>query len=426
MSTRALLERRSAIVSEMRSITNSPAGNAGDLSAEQSSKFDSLKTELEGLEKRIARQQLVDDAERRMQGERIAGSGDNRLDAELSKFELRKVICAQVPDLKDKVDCGREIEISNELQRRAGWATSGMCAPLAALSIERRTLVGGGGSPDSGGINLIPTDHRADQFIDVLRAKMIVRRAGARILTGLMGDLDIPKQASSATASWVAEDSALSDSEPTYQKLQFSPKHCGIVGEYSRNMLLQSSPDIEQLLRMDYAKQLANALDVAAINGAGSNDPTGILNTSGLATVNGPVSWTAVLQIIETVEENNTEGTAFASTPGMKRLLRSTAKVSSTDSVMVMQDNNNLAGFPFFTTTNVPASLGSPPESDALIFGDWADLLIAIWSELDVLVNPFESAAYARGNVKVRSMMTVDLAPRHIESFCAMTNVSPG
>jgi len=410
----------------MRSITNSPAGNGGDLSAEQSAKFDTLKTELEALEKRIARQQVVDEAERRMQGAPISGTGDNRLDKALEGYSLRRAICSQVPDLAQQIDCGREIELSKEFARRSGYGFQGICVPTAALTIERRTLVGGGGSPDSGGINLIPTDHRADLFIDALRAKTVVRRLGARVLSGLMGSVDIPRQASVGSTAWVAEDSALSDSEPTFQKVQLDPKHCGTVSEYSRNMLLQSSPDIEQLLRADKAKGLANALDVAAINGTGSNDPLGVLNLTGLATVNGPVTWAAILQMIETLEEANAEGTGFVTTPGMKRLLRSTAKVSSTDSVMVMQTNNELAGFPIVTTTNVPSDLGSPAEGDALIFGDWTDLIIGFWSELDVLVNPYESSAYARGNVKVRAMMTCDIVARHTESFVAMTTVSPG
>ena len=426
MNTRSLIERRAALVAEMRGLTSSPAGNAGDLSAEQSTKFDALKGELEGLEKRIARQQLVDEAERRMQGEKISGTGDTRLDESLRNFSLRRAICSQVPDLAAQVDCGREKELSAEIARRSGYAFNGMAVPMQIFQLERRTLVGGGGSPDSGGINLIPTDLRADQFIDMLRAKMVVRRLGARVLSGLVGNLDVPKQASAAGSAWVDEDTALTAGDPSFQKISFTPNHCGCLSEFSRNMLLQSSPDIEQLLRMDFAKSLANALDVAALNGAGGSEPTGILNTSGLSTVAGPVTWTAILSMIETVEESNTDGTGWTTTPGMKRLLRSTAKVSSTDSVMVMETAGELAGYPLLTTTNAPAGLGSPPESDALIFGDWSDLLIAIWSELDILVNPFETAAYRRGNVMVRGMMTVDLAPRHIESFCAMTNVSPG
>lgn len=426
MNTRALLEKRSALVGEMRSLTASPAGNAGDLSAEQSTKFDALKTELEGLEKRIARQQLIDDAERRMVGTQIAGTGDARLDESLRNFSLRRAICSQVPDLAQQIDCGRERELSNEIAKRAGYPFKGIAVPMSIFHMERRTLQTFQGSPDSGGANLVGRDHLGNELIDVLRTKMVVRRLGARVLSGLQGGVDIPKQSSAAASAWVAEDSALSAGDPGFQKIQLDPKTCGSLSEFTRNMLLQSSPDIEQLMRMDFAAVLANALDVAAINGSGASDPTGILNMSGLSTVAGPVTWAAILSMIETVEEANAEGNGWTTTPGMKRLLRSTPKVGSTDSVMVMQDKGDLAGYPLISTSNVPSTIGSPPESDALIFGDWTDLLIGFWSELDILVNPYETAAYNRGNVKVRGMMSVDLAARHVESFCAMTNVSPG
>lgn len=426
MNTRTLLERRTALVGEMRSITEKPTGAAGDLSQEQSQRFDALKAELEGLEKRIDRQRLIDEAERRAQGQPLAGTGDQRLDESLRNFSLRRAICSQVPDLAQQIDCGRERELSNEIAKRAGYPFKGMAVPMSIFHMEKRTVLTQQGSPDSGGANLVGRDHLGNELIDVLRAKMVVRRLGARVLSGLQGGVDIPKQSGAAATAWVAEDAALSAGDPGFQKVQMDPKTCGAMSEFSRNMLLQSSPDIEQLMRMDFAAVLANALDVAALNGSGANDPRGVLNLSGLSTVNGPVSWTAILQMIEAVEEANTEGNGWTTTPGMKRLLRSTPKVTSTDSVMVMQEKDSLAGYPLFSTSNVPSTLGSPAESDALIFGDWTDLLIGFWSELDILVNPYESAAYARGNVKVRGMMSVDIAARHVESFVAMTNVSPG
>src|SRR5688572_20084078 len=98
----------------MRSITEKPAGNGGDLSNEQSKRFDELKSELTGLEQRIERQRFLDEAERRMSGTPVHGSGDNRLDDQLKNFSLRRAIASQVPDLAQKIDCGLERELSNE------------------------------------------------------------------------------------------------------------------------------------------------------------------------------------------------------------------------------------------------------------------------------------------------------------------------
>jgi len=423
MNIRDLQERRALIVTEMRSITEKPAGTGGDLSTEQSTKFDTLKTEMDGVEKSLARQQLLDAAERRMSGQQIAGSGDDRFDESCRDFSLRAAI-AGAAGLA--VEWGREREIGAELAKRAGRPFQGIAVPMSVFRqpLEKRVVTAAGE-----GANIISTDLRGDQFIDMLRAKMVVRRLGARVLSGLVGNVDIPKLVASASSAWVADNGALSANDPDFSKVQMSPKHCGVITEFSRSTLLQSSPDIEQLLRMDFAKLLAGALDQAAINGGGSNEPNGVLsaavNINKTTSMGAAPTWAKVLTLIELVEEANAEGSAWVSTPGVVRLLRSTAKVSSTDSVMIMEGKDSLAGYPLASTQNAPYSLGSPAEGDALIFGNWADVLIGFWSELDILVNPYESTAYTKGNVQIRAMMSADVAIRHAGSFAACTDLTP-
>ena len=118
---RVLLERRSRLIAEMRALTTSPAGEGGDLSAEQNTKFDSLKAELETVERQIERQRFVDEAERRMQGQRLTGSGDGQFDALCREASLSRAIASQIDR---SIDAGREIEISQELARRSGRSSS--------------------------------------------------------------------------------------------------------------------------------------------------------------------------------------------------------------------------------------------------------------------------------------------------------------
>jgi HK97 family phage major capsid protein len=416
-----LSERRALLVSEMRSITEKPAGQGGDLSAEQSQRFDGLKTELESIEKSINRQRLIDEAERRMQGEPISG-GDRRFDEACREFSLRAAI-AGAAGLN--VEWGRERELGVELARRAGRAPQGFFVPMSVFHqpLEQRVVTGAGE-----GANIIGTDLRGDQFIDALRAKMVVRRLGARVLGGLVGNVDIPKLIASPSSAWVADNGALSASDPNLDKVQLTPKHAGVITEFSRNTLLQSSPDIEQLLRMDFASLLAQALDKVAIAGGGSNQPSGVLasglNTS--VTMGASPTWAKVLEIVEKVEMGNAEGSAWVTTPSVVRKLRSTAKVGSTDSVMIQESPNALAGFPLVATNNVPGDLTASPQiKHRLIFGDWSDVLIGFWSELDVLVNPYESTAYSKGNVQIRGMMTCSVAVRHAEAFAACIDLVP-
>jgi hypothetical protein len=87
---------------------------------------------------------------------------------------------------------------------------------------------------------------------------------------------------------------------------------------------------------------------------------------------------------------------------------------------MVMQDPNSLAGYPLTSSNIVPIET----TNHNLIFGKWGDILLGYWSVFDLLVNPYESTAYSKGNVSVRGIITADVQIRHIESFAASVDVT--
>lgn len=422
-----LQERRAVLVTEMRALTEKPAGQGGDLSTEQSQRFDALKGELEGVEQSLGRQKLIDDAERRMSGETI--HGDKRLDTELRGYSLTRAIAGAAG--LEGVDWGRERELSQEIAKRAGRPFQGIAIPMSLFThapLEQRVFTTA--NPAAGpGSNIIPTDYRADQFIDILRPNSVVYRMGARLLTGLVGNVAIPRLKASATLAWVAENAAITAADPQSDQVTLAPKHAGSIVEFSRNMLLQSSPDIEQLLRMDMAKIVATGIDRVAIQGGGTNEPVGILSTTGigdvaLGTNGGAPTWAAVLQLIETAQLANaaTASAGFITTYKAVRKMRSSVKVATTDSVMIQEEPNALAGYSLAASNNVPSNLvkgTSGAVCSALIFGDLSELLIGLWSELDILVNPFESTAYSKGNVQIRAMATLDVKLRQPTAFAA-------
>lgn len=429
MRMKDLLERRSCIVADLRNINNGPEGADGDLSDDQVKRFDELKGELAAVETRIERQTLIDEADRRAAGQQIAGSGDDRLDTDLRDFSLVRAIAGAAGIA---VDDGRERELSAELQRRSGRRPQGFFVPLSVFHepVEQRVITTAlpAGGPGS---NIIETSLLAGQFIDRLRNKMRVRQLGARVISGLVGDVAIPRLKVSAVSGWVAENAAIASSDMELEQLSLTPKHAGAIVEFSRNMLQQSTPDIERLVRDDFAAILAEAVDDVAVEGGGANQPTGVLQTAGIGAVEagdpdgGAITWGAVIDLIAEVEIDNAEGTAFLSNPKVVKSARKTSKVAATDSVMVMEDPRALAGFPLASTNLVPSDLtkGTGTNLSALIFGNWSDLILGFWSELDILVNPFESTAFSKGNVQVRGMLTMEVAVRHPESFAAIDDI---
>jgi HK97 family phage major capsid protein len=202
-------------------------------------------------------------------------------------------------------------------------------------------------------------------------------------------------------------------------------------------MLLQSSPDVEAILRDDFAQILATALDRAAIVGGGANEPYGMLATPGIGDVpvgaaGGPLTWANVVALISLVDTSNALNGSLGFLTNSKvtgkaaTILKTTADTSSTF-IIDSPGATTLAGYPLGKTNLVPSNLvkgGSGAVCSALIFGNWADMLIGYWSAFDVLVNPYETTAYTKGNVLIRGMLTADIALRHVESFAAIKDLT--
>lgn len=372
----------------------------------------------------MARQATIDDLESRIAGQPVSGTGDRHLDAEIrSGFSIVRAIAAQVPGLT--VDAGREREISTEVARRSGRTFQGIAVPLAAL--EQRVQVT---SSDPAGGYLVATDHRADQYIDLLRTLPAVRRMGARILSGLTGNVEIPRQTGASTGGWVGENQALTASDMAFGAMSMTPSHAGCLTEFSRNMLQQSSPDIEALVRRDFAAELARVLDVAAINGSGvSAQPQGILGTTGIGNValganGGALTADSLIDLMSQVADDNAESGNLQFLTNTKVRAKAAKLKDGAENYLGL--NKVFQEMPRTISNNVPSTLtkgSSGAVCSAVIYGNWSDLLIGIWAELDILVNPYETTAYTKGNVQVRAMLTCDIAARHPESFAAIQDI---
>ncbi len=427
-----LLQRRTQVVAEMRSLTGNPAGEGGDLSTEQTTKFDSLKTELEGIEKQIERQQILDAAERRMNGEQIAGSGDGNFDNLCRDFSLTRAIASMIEPRS--VDAGREIEASKELARRSGKTAQGMFVPLNAIvNVERRTQTV---AADAG--NLVRTDVLADQFIDALRPATVLGALGTRMLTGLQSDISIPKMdALTPAAEWLESEgtSALSGGDHSFTHVSGSPKTVGLLTEWSRKTLLQANPSIESLVRADFTAKLAAAVDLAGLNGTGANgQPKGILRYSEISTetlTSNAVAWANVLNMIAAVLASDVRGGRFGWTFNayVQANLRATPKwenVTETQGFL-MDDPNSLAGYPAQITSQMPGNpKSSPVTSGTILFGDFSQVILAFWGNAgaDILVNPYADSVYAKGNVAIRAFTECDVLIRHPEGFCKATGIT--
>lgn len=320
-------------------------------------------------------------------------------------------------------DAGLEWEASEAVAKRLGRSPQGFFVP-SDVQTEKRVVfdeVAGGAT--------VATELLTQSFIELLRNRMMVRAAGAQVLTGLVGDVAIPRQTGGATAFWVAESGSPVVSRPITDQVALTPRTVGGVTDLSRKLLLQSALDVEHFVRRDLATVLALAIDFAALHGSGaSNQPRGIANTTGIGSViggtNGAVpTWAHIVGLETEVAIDNADigGLAYMTNARARGRMKTTQRLAATDSVMLWEGNEApLNGYRTFVTNQVRSDLtrGSGTNLSAIFFGNWADLIIGQWGTLDVLVDPYTGGT--SGTVRVIALQDVDIAVRQPQSFAAM------
>ncbi len=405
MKLSALREQRSAKVASMKSLVDRAAAESRDLSADETQQFETLKTEERGLATQIERAEYLSDVERRAAGTPVSGAPSADLDRLAGSVSIVKVLRAQ---MEGRSLDGAEAEYAREAEIRSGRKAEGAFVPFASLEKRANTTAT---APE-----LVANDHRADQYIGPLREALLARSLGVRTLTGLRGNVTIPKFGSGLETGWVTEGQAVPEGEMSFDAVTLTPKHVGGKTEMSRQLIQQSAPGIEQLVREDLAFLIAKQIDRAILAGSGTaGEPLGILNTPGIQTAAMPTNWAAVLGLLEQLEDVNITNARFLTTAAVRTLLGSIEKVPGTGSGF-LYDNGLLGGLPVSASKNLPAN--------TLLLGDFSQVMLGVWSEVDILVNPYAEPAYSRGGVQIRAMATVDTALRHPEGFVVATGTA--
>lgn len=283
----------------------------------------------------------------------------------------------------------------------------------------------------TGGGNTVATDLLSGSFIELLRNGMVLNAMGATFLTDLNGNIAIPSQTGTATAYWVAESGSPTESQQTVGQVTMTPKTVGAYTDYSRRLLLQSSLDVEAFVRADLAAIIGLAIQDAALNGTGSDQPTGILNASGIGAVVGGANGAAptyenMVDLAAQIEIANASmgNLAYLTNSKVASKLRKTPLLGNTVGVPTWTgsgDSAVVAGYNARITNAMPSNLTkgtSVGVCSSIIFGNWADLLIGMWGGLDIMLDPYSGAT--SGTKRVVALQDVDVTLRRVASFAAM------
>lgn len=334
---------------------------------------------------------------------------------------------------------GIEREFSDEVAKRIGRKPNGFFVPadVTTRSFIDSKKISKGQQQDimlqlmhfraltsnvhSAGGALVGTDLLGSSLIELLRNAMFVMQMGARSLTGLVGDVAIPRQTGGATAFWLGQGAALTRTQQVVDQLGLTPHRLAASTAYDKQLLAQASVSVEAFVREDLTSVLALEKDRVAINGTGSaGEPMGIINTTGLST---PVTFGTAAQPLFTdvikFETNLAASNAdrgrlgYLVRPEVRGWLKGTPKFTNTGTPI--WENDMVNGYPARATNQMPSA-----TVNTTIFGRWDDLIVADWDGLDVLVDPYSLGL--NGQISVVIQTLTDLGIRHAKSFAISSN----
>ena len=296
-------------------------------------------------------------------------------------------------------------EMGAKEYERLGLAKKGFVIPTAALRAsagQNYTTNADGGYAK---VEQLPT------YVEALKERLVVAKLGARVIGDLVGTVPFVS-AGAVTSSWLAEGATATVSKSTFSKVTMTPHRNATVAAFSKDLLRQTSLDVEKIMMDLIMDSHAALIQNACINGSGSsNQPTGILTAitdaaSGLVAMGdngGAISWAKVVELESVINSKN------AGRGKLRFILDTDGKVN---------------GFPIEYTNQVPSNLTKGNASgvcSAMIFGNWEDLYIGQWGGLDVVVDPYTLAA--NGDVRIILNAWNDVKVVEPKSFAAIKDI---
>jgi len=298
---------------------------------------------------------------------------------------------------------------------------------------RKKALAAGTGA----GSDLVPTEV-VGEIVELLRSRMIVDQLGVRRMSGLTGSpVQIPRQTAASTGYWVGENSTITASDSDDDLISLTPRKAAGLSPFSNTLLRAgiASGTIEQYVRQDLAEVLARTIQVGLLNGAGTLQPLGVLQTSGINTVDMSgvtdragliTALQAMINALE-VDEVDIGNLKWVMHPlafhKMSTLLISTdtglptLTAAPAGDARSSRDPGMLLGYPYLKTTDMP--LETTPSDTDIILANWDDVILADWGSIELAISQEAGTSFADDQTWVRIIQEVDVDVRHPVSVCA-------
>lgn len=224
-------------------------------------------------------------------------------------------------------------------------------------------------------------------IIEPLRAKNVLVQAGAKFLTNLVGDVQVPIMGAS-NVTWEGETADAKDGAGAFSNVKLQPKRLTAYIDISKQFLAQDSVSAEALIRQDLINAINSKLEATILGSeTGANQPSGLFNG---ITATSVTDFAGVCNLEAAIEDANVIGECkYVMSNKAKAAFRNMAK--SAKSTQLVMEGGMIDGTPVLNTSNV--------EGKNFIYGDFSNLAIGQWGGIDLTVDPYTKAA--QGQVRL-------------------------
>ena len=332
-------------------------------------------------------------------------------------------------------DIGFEREISQEMALKTGRAVQGIMLPDFVRAAGSETL----GRPDTGtitgiggsGKDTIATNLLSGNFIEALVDALVLQGLGMETISGLVGNVAIPK-GGSIEAGWISQEGGnASKKNPTFGQIVATPHTCGAYTDITRALLNQSSVDVQAKVMGWLLYAAAACIEKACFQGTGTNgEPKGLNATIGATHTK---AWAAapnyakLVSLIAAVRKDNAFVPAmrFVGDNGVWEKLASTRDITEVKGAseatvaavggkyLLDAETDLILGKKFVESHLMPAK--------TLFFGDFTQLSLCLWSGTDIIVDPYANST--AGGLRIVALQDADVIVKQPDAFAKATGV---
>ena len=328
---------------------------------------------------------------------------------------------------------GLEKEVSDEVARQTGVGARGFYIPDEVFN---RNHIAGGVTVSANTVGGKLVGIEQGDFINILRNRSVVVEAGATQID-VQGVMVIPRQSAAGVPTWVSETQASALTNTGLDNITLAPQAVATQHRYSKQLLMQSNGQIDNIVRNDILSTLALEIDRAALNGSGSGEPYGISATTGINSINLAASGlvltnTTALPFLCSLESslasanvNRQDLTYILRGNHAVDLSRTVAFTSTATPIFEMGVNGdgNIRKIRALTTSQIPTNLtqGGSTLTSQIFLGDFSNFLIGNHGPLDCISDIFSGAG--SGLVSIYGRRWVSFGVRHPQAFALGTGI---